>query len=344
MEVNEQALADYLQAAAQTLEAVSETTELAAWHQTHLSRHGELNQFKRHIGQLPEDARRAFGASVNQAATHLTNLFKQQSDGVKLTELQNRLRSEKTDVTLPVSPKPLGRYHPITQALREIGDIFNGMGFSIFESPHVELDETCFQLLNIPKHHPARDMTDTFYVSEDVVIRPHTSPGQIRVMQASAPEPVQVILPGTCYRHEDVTPRSEIQFHQVELLLVGELVCFSDLKGILLRFARSFFGDDQAIRLRGSYFPFTEPSVEVDIKCTLCQGRGCRVCKSTGWLELLGAGMVHPTVLRNGGYDPDKVQGIAAGMGIERIVMLRYYIDDIRHFFANDLRFLSQFF
>jgi phenylalanyl-tRNA synthetase alpha chain len=217
------------------------------------------------------------------------------------------------------------------------------MGFSTFESRHTELDEYNFELLNMPPEHPARDMQDTFYLSDRTVLRTHTSAGQVRAMRLYAPEPVRVILPGLCYRHENITTRSEIQFHQIEGLMVGKTVRLSDLKGVLLRFARQAFGKDQRIRMRGSYFPFTEPSVEVDIRCTLCAGRGCRVCKHSGWLELLGAGLVHPVVLQNGGYDPQRVRGIAFGMGIERMVMLQYGIDDIRHFFQNDLRFLRQF-
>jgi phenylalanyl-tRNA synthetase alpha chain len=231
----------------------------------------------------------------------------------------------------------------VTLALREVVGVFEQMGFVVYESPHVELDELNFELLNMPPDHPARDMQDTFYVSDDVVLRTHTSAGQVRAMRQLCPGPVRVILPGLCYRHENITPRSEIQFHQIEGLLVGPEVRLSDLKGVLLKFARALFGPNQAIRMRGSYFPFTEPSCEVDIRCTLCDGKGCRVCKQSGWLELLGAGLVHPVVLRNGGYDPTKVRGIAFGMGIERLVLLRHGIDDIRLIFQNDLRFLRQF-
>ena len=227
--------------------------------------------------------------------------------------------------------------------LREVERVFQEMGFSTFESPHAELDEFNFELLNMPPDHPARDMQDTFYLSERTVLRTHTSAGQVRAMRAYAPRPVRVILPGLCYRHENITTRSEIQFHQVEGLMVGPSVRLSDLKGVLLRFARQVFGRDQRIRLRGSYFPFTEPSVEVDIRCTLCGGRGCRGWNNRGWLELLGAGLVHPVVLQNGGYDPSAVRGIAFGMGIERMVMLLHGSGGIRHFFQNDLRFLRQF-
>lgn len=316
---------------------------LAVWHQAHLSRQGQLNQFKKAIGRLAPEARRDYGQAVNQVAQALSAAFSVKTQTIKDQALAAAIAAEQIDVTLPPRATRMGSYHPVTLVLREIIQIFGGMGFTVFESSHVETDAYSFQFLNIPKHHTARDMQDTFYISEDIVLRPHTSPGQIHAMRQCAPQPVQVILPGLCYRNEDITPRSEIQFHQVEMLLVGEHVRFSDLKGIILRFAQQAFGPEQAIKLRGSYFPFTEPSVEVDIKCTLCHGAGCRVCKHSGWLELLGAGMVHPTVLRAGGYDPSQVQGIAFGLGIERMAMLKSQIDDIRYFYQNDLRFLQQF-
>jgi phenylalanyl-tRNA synthetase alpha chain len=230
--------------------------------------------------------------------------------------------------------------------MREVLDVFQRMGFSVFESPHVETDDYNFGLLNMPADHPARDMQDTFYLDGERLLRTHTSAGQIRAMRelgGNGTRPVRVVLPGLCYRNENITTRSEIQFHQVEGLLVGRTVRMSDLKGVLLQYARLLFGPEQRVRLRGSYFPFTEPSVEVDIRCTLCNGNGCRVCKQTGWLELLGAGMVHPVVLANGGYDPDEWRGFAFGMGIERTVLQRYDIHDIRYLFGNDLRLLQPF-
>ncbi len=341
--VEQEAVAQYAEQAAIALAAVAQPADLETWYHAHLGRNGELTRYKRSVGQCPPEQRKAMGAAINQVAVQLEQAFRARSTAIKLQQLAARMQAQRIDVTLPPRTKHSGGYHPVSAMLREICTTFCHMGFAVFESPQVELDEVCFQLLNIPKHHPARDMQDTFFVSEDVVLRPHTSPGQIRAMRQFAPQPLQVILPGLCYRYEDITPRSEIQFHQVEGLLVGPQVRFSDLKGILLRFARAIFGADQAIRMRGSYFPFTEPSVEVDIKCTLCDGAGCRVCKHSGWLELLGAGMVHPRVLINGGYDPQQVRGIAFGMGVERMVLLRYQIDDIRYLFQNDLRFLTQF-
>jgi phenylalanyl-tRNA synthetase alpha chain len=218
------------------------------------------------------------------------------------------------------------------------------MGFEIYQTREVETDEMNFQLLNIPPDHPAREMQSTFYTTTPgVILRTHTSPGQIRVMRERCPEPIRVILPGKCYRYEQITPRYDVQFTQVEGLAVGRNIRMSDLKGVLTEFARQMFGPETAVKLRGSYFPFTEPSVELDIRCILCEGRGCRVCKDTGWLEILGAGMVHPTVLRNGGYDPKEYTGFAFGMGPERIAMLKHRIEDIRLFLGNDLRFLEQF-
>jgi phenylalanyl-tRNA synthetase alpha chain len=218
------------------------------------------------------------------------------------------------------------------------------MGFQVYRSPDVETDEYNFELLNMPAHHPARDMWDTFYTTDPgVLLRTHTSPGQIRVMRERAPEPIRVILPGMCYRYEQVSARSEVQFNQVEGLAVGRYITFADLKGTLTAFARRFFGQAVKARFRAAYFPFTEPSAEMDIECFVCGGVGCPVCKRTGWLEILGSGMVHPVVLQNGGYDPQQYSGFAFGMGPERITMLKHGIDDIRGFWANDLRFLEQF-
>ena len=248
------------------------------------------------------------------------------------------------DVSLPGRPRPLGRLHPSTQILRDIYRIWGDMGFQIYRSRDVETDEYNFQLLNMPPHHPARDMWDTFYTDQEgVILRTHTSPGQIHAMREYYPEPIRVILPGMCYRYEQITARAEIQFYQVEGLAVGRHITFSDLKGTLTSFARRLFNDHVQTRFRCQHFPFTEPSAEMDIECFLCGGKGCNVCKYTGWLEILGCGMVHPTVLRNGGYDPAVYSGFAFGMGPERIAMLRYGIPDIRYFWSGDQRFLNQF-
>jgi len=246
----------------------------------------------------------------------------------------------------------LGHLHISTQTLRQIYAIFAEMGFQVYDGPDVETDEYNFGLLNIPPYHPARDMWDTFWVSQNpdagpadrsLVMRTHTSPGQIRAMREHCPEPIRVILPGKCYRFEQITARSEHQFYQVEGLAVGKGIRLTDLTGTLQQFARKMYGAGRRLRVRGSYFPFTEPSIEADMDCILCNGKGCSVCKYSGWLEIAGAGMVHPVVLRNGGYDPDVYSGFAFGMGVERPAMLKYDIKDIRYFYGNDLRFLEQF-
>jgi phenylalanyl-tRNA synthetase alpha chain len=258
--------------------------------------------------------------------------------------MERSLIEDRLDVTLPGRPLVRGRLHPTTQTLRQITAIWADMGFQVYRSREVETDEFNFQLLNFPLYHPARDMQDTFFTAEnDVLLRTHTSPGQIRVMRERAPEPIRVILPGMCYRYEQITARSEIQFNQVEGLAVGHHITFADLKGTLNAFARRVFGQEVRTRFRASYFPFTEPSAELDIECFVCNGDGCSVCQQTGWLEILGCGMVHPIVLQNGGYDPAQFSGFAFGMGPERITMLKNGIDDIRYFWANDLRFLEQY-
>jgi phenylalanyl-tRNA synthetase alpha chain len=234
--------------------------------------------------------------------------------------------------------------HPASRTLREIYAICAEMGFQVFTSRDVETDDYNFTLLNMPPHHPARDMWDTFYTTRSgVILRTHTSPGQVRAMRRYYPEPIRVILPGMCYRYEQITARSEIMFNQVEGLAVGKRITMADLKGTIVDFARRMFGAGRRVRFRASHFPFTEPSAEVDMDCILCKGEGCRVCKYTGWLEIMGSGMVHPVVLRNGGYDPDVYSGFAFGMGPERIAMLKHGIEDIRYFWGNDLRFLEQF-
>jgi phenylalanyl-tRNA synthetase alpha chain len=332
--------------ALQALDAADSSEALEQFYRAWLAPSGVTTRLKRGIGRLPADQRAAFGKDVNALHTLLETGFQQRRESIKTRELAARIAAEARDVTLPPRPRPAGSYHPVTLVMREVLDVFQRMGFSVFESPHVETDDYNFGLLNMPADHPARDMQDTFYLDGERLLRTHTSAGQIRAMRelgANGTKPVRVVLPGLCYRNENITTRSEIQFHQVEGLLVGKSVRMSDLKGVLLQYARLLFGPDQRVRLRGSYFPFTEPSVEVDIRCTLCAGNGCRVCKQTGWLELLGAGMVHPVVLANGGYDPDEWRGFAFGMGIERTVLQRYDIHDIRYLFGNDLRLLQQF-
>ena len=322
---------------------ISELTLLDTWRIDYLGRRGALTQVMRGIGQLPTAQRPAVGQVSNAVKAALEEACETRVAVLKQAHLADTLAQRGLDVTLPGVPVGLGRVHPSTQTLREIAAIFSDMGFQIFDSREVESDLYNFELLNMPPYHPARDMWDTFYINERVVLRTHTSPGQIRAMRAYHPEPIRVILPGMCYRYEAITARHEMMFHQVEGLAVGTNITMADLKGVLVTFARRMFGDDRQVRFRCSHFPFTEPSVEVDMDCIVCRGQGCTICKDSGWLEILGAGMVHPQVLRNGGYDPEVCSGFAFGMGPERITMLKYGIDDIRYFFSNDLRFLEQF-
>jgi phenylalanyl-tRNA synthetase alpha chain len=315
---------------------------LQAWHAEFLSRKGRLSQLMRGLGQLAADQRAEAGRTVNELKSVLEEGFAARQAEVEARELEAALEAERVDVTLPGRPADLGKIHPSTHILREIYRILSGMGFQVFDGPEVESDEYNFELLNIPPGHPARDMWDTFYTTvPSLILRTHTSPGQIYAMREHAPGPLRIILPGKAYRYEQVSARSEWMFHQVEGLAVGERIGFSDLKGTLVSFAEAMFGPGRRLRFRKSYFPFTEPSVEVDVSCILCGGSGCFLCKQTGWLEILGAGMVHPRVLQNGGYDPAKVSGFAFGMGPERIGMLKYGISDIRYFFSNDVRFLQ---
>ncbi len=270
--------------------------------------------------------------------------FAEREELIKSRELAQSLEEGALDVTLPGRPIVMGRLHPATQTLRQIYAIWADMGFQVYRSRDVEEDEVNFTLLNIPPYHPARDMWDTFHTTEEgVILRTHTSPGQIHAMREYAPEPIRVILPGMCYRFEQISARSEIQFHQVEGLAIGRNIRMTDLKGTMAEFARRLYGPERQVRYRASHFPFTEPSMEVDVECALCDGEGCPVCKYTGWLEIGGAGMVHPVVLKNGGYDPKVFSGFAFGIGPERITMQMHAIQDIRNFWANDLRFLEQF-
>ncbi len=303
-----------------------------------LGRKGELAQLFKELGKVPEEDRREVGRILNEAKSRLEEIF---SEALEKSRENAAGKKEAVDVTVPGRMPQRGRLHPITQTALEISRIFNWLGFETVEGPEIELDYYNFEALNIPKDHPAREMQDTFYISEDVVLRTHTSPLQVRVMEKRKP-PVRVIAPGRTYRCDsDVTHTP--MFHQVEGLMVGKDVSFGDLKGILTTFVHQMFGPEVGLRFRPSFFPFTEPSAEVDIQCVICRGQGCRVCKQTGWLEILGSGMVDPEVYKYVGYDPEEVTGFAFGMGIERIAMLKFGIDDLRLFFENDLRFLGQF-
>jgi phenylalanyl-tRNA synthetase alpha chain len=327
--------------ALKALEAASDLAELDDWRVRYLGRKGgALTQLLRGIAELPAEERPAAGQATNELKSILQEAYEARQEQLRRPAVE---MVEALDVTLPGRPVSLGRLHLTTQVLREMYAIFGRMGFQVEEWPEVETDLLNFELLNMPPHHPARDMWDTFYVNPTVVLRTHTSPGQIRSMRKHCPDPIRVILPGKCYRYEPVTARAESMFYQVEGLAVGKRITLADLKGTMVHFARQMFGAERQVRFRCSYFPFTEPSVEVDMDCIICGGEGCRVCKYTGWVEICGAGMVHPQVLSNGGYDPDVYSGFAFGMGPERVAMIKHDIDDIRYFYGNDLRFLKQF-
>ena len=326
------------------LKEIVDSKALTSWHIQYLGKKGEVTLLLRRTGELPKEDRPAFGKRANEIKKDLTSAFEARETDVKSLEMEKAFEQGGIDVTLPGRPLERGGLHPSTQILQRIYQIWADMGFQVYRARDVETDEINFQELNIPPHHPAREMQDTFYTTTDgVLLRTHTSPGQIHAMREYAPDPIRIILPGMCYRHEQITARSEIQFHQVEGLAVGRDIRMTDLKGTLTSFAQRLFGKNKPTRFRASYFPFTEPSAEMDMQCIICGGKGCKTCKHTGWLEILGCGMVHPTVLRNGGYDPEIYSGFAFGMGPERITMLKHGIEDIRYFWGNDLRFLRQF-
>jgi phenylalanyl-tRNA synthetase alpha chain len=308
-----------------------------------LGKKGELTALLRQMGSLSAEERPKFGQVVNEVRDYLESAWEDQLKRLEDLALQSRLKAEKLDISLPAAWLARGYQHPLTRVMEEVEDIFLGMGFQISEGPEIETDYYNFEALNLPKEHPAREMQDSFYITEDILLRTQTSPVQIRTMEKLYPQlPVKIIAPGKVYRKDDDATHSPM-FHQVEGLVVDVGIRMSDLKGILLNFCQEMFGPEREIRLRPSFFPFTEPSAEVDVSCMLCAGSGCRICKHTGWLEILGSGMVHPQVLRAGGYDPEKVRGFAFGMGVERIAMLKYGIEDMRLLFDNDIRFLQQF-
>jgi len=336
-----------LQQALDALAGVTSADALRAWESKYLGKKGLVTELVRGVGQMPKEERAAFGKRANEVKVALQDAFAEREALVEAQRLALDLEEGEIDVTLPGRPTETGGLHPSTQTLRQFYDIWGDMGFQVYRSREVEDDDTNFTLLNIPPHHPARDMQDTFYTTTpNVILRTHTSPGQIRAMRElgdGGTKPIRVILPGMVYRFEQITARSEVQFHQVEGLAVGRNITMTDLKGTVAAFARRVYGENARVRFRASYFPFTEPSMEVDVECFLCGGKGCRVCKYTGWIEIAGSGMIHPTVLQNGGYDPAEWSGFAFGMGPERMTMNKHGITDIRYFWGNDLRFLEQF-
>ncbi len=334
-------------AALESLACVTDRAALANWRGQYLGRRGEVGKLFGSIGKLPQAERAEFGQRVNALQKLLNEAFAEREALIQAQLMARDLEEGEIDISLPSKPRRRGGLHPSTQTHREFQAIWADMGFQVYQSRDVEEDDLNFTLLNLPPHHPARDMQDTFYTKDPkVLLRTHTSPGQIRAMRdlgEGGSKPIRVILPGMCYRQEQITARSEIQFTQVEGLAIGRNIRMSDLKGTIAEFAKRMYNPKAKVRFRASYFPFTEPSMEVDVECFLCGGQGCRVCKYSGWLEIAGSGMVHPTVLRNGGYDPSVWSGFAFGMGPERITMLKHGISDIRYFWNNDLRFLRQF-
>ena len=327
--------------ARQALKAVTAAGELEDFRIRFLGRKGAFGIIMHSLGAASVEDRPRLGQLANTVKAEIERLFEEKQAALSACAASSRADRERIDLTLPGRRPAIGKLHPVTQIMNEVCAIFEGLGFSVAEGPDVEHDHYNFEALNIPAHHPARDMHDTFYVSESILLRTHTSPMQARIMEARQP-PLRVIAPGKVYRCDsDITHTP--MFHQVEGFLVDKKVSFADLKGVLTVFTQKMFDRDLALRFRPSFFPFTEPSAEVDIACVICGGKGCRVCKKTGWLEILGSGMIDPEVFKMVGYDPEVYSGFAFGLGIERIAMLKYGIDDIRLYYENDLRFLSQF-
>ena len=325
------------------IEASNSSDELNNVRNTYLSKKSELSTLTSQIGQLPPEDRKAFGAAITEVRVAITTALEEKMTLLRNKELDEKLAKETIDISLPGVSHNVGGRNPWHIIIDEISEIFLGMGFEIADGPEVESDHYNFELLNIPKDHPARDMQDTFYINENVLMRTHTSPVQAHAMEAAEGKPVRIICPGKTYRRDDDDATHSHQFAQIEGLVIDKDINIGHLKATLELFAKKMFGEKREIRLRSSYFPFTEPSVEVDISCANCGGKGCNMCKGTGYIEILGGGMVHPNVLKMNGYDPEVYSGFAFGIGIERVAMLRYGIDDIRKFYQNDVRFLHQF-
>ncbi|CAB1244451.1 phenylalanyl-tRNA synthetase (alpha subunit) [Ruminococcaceae bacterium BL-6] len=308
----------------------------------YLGKKGELTSILKQMGKLSAEERPAVGQLANQIRSLIEQDLEKRASELKAGEMKRRLEREKLDVTLPGVHRELGVRHPLTIVLDELKEIFVGMGFRIVEGPEVEYDYYNFEALNMPKNHPARDTQDTFYINDNILLRTQTSPVQVRVMEKQKP-PIRIISPGRVYRSDAVDATHSPLFHQIEGLVVDKGITFANLKGTLETFVKRLYGEDSVVRFRPHHFPFTEPSAEVDVQCFSCHGEGCRLCKGEGWIEILGCGMVHPKVLSNCGIDPEEYSGFAFGMGLERIVMRRYSIDDLRLFYENDVRFLKQF-
>lgn len=327
--------------AACDLENIKSEKDVSDFWQKYFSKNGKFSQLMTQLGSVSKEDRPVFGALINNSKSEILARYNKRAEEIKVEVMNKKLSDEKIDISFLSKSKKLGTLHPITLVKNEICEIFNSLGFATVEGPEIETDYYNFQLLNVPKDHPARDMQDTFYITDNFVLRTHTSPMQARVMQSQKP-PIRVIVPGKVYRSDDDATHSPI-FHQIEGLAIDKNLSLSDLKGTLEAFASKLFNKDTKIRLRSSYFPFTEPSVEVDVSCAICHGDGCKLCKNTGWLEILGAGIVNPKVLEMSNIDPNEYTGFAFGLGIERIAMIKYQIPNIKMFYENDIKFLKQF-
>lgn len=335
-----------MQEASGELEQVDSMKVLNALRVKYTGKKGVIADLAKVMRDLDNDSRRELGQYMNEFKQKIESTIEVSKARIEARELEIKLAEETLDITLPGKKQALGSRHIITQTMEEIEDLFIGMGYQVIEGPEVELDHYNFEMMNLPKGHPARDMQDTFYISEEVLLRTHTSPVQARTMEKHDFEkdgPLKMISPGKVFRRDSDDATHSHQFHQIEGLVVDKEITLADLKGTLLQFAQKLFGEEREIRLRPSYFPFTEPSVEVDVSCFKCGGKGCSVCKQTGWIEILGAGIVHPNVLEMAGIDSTKYSGFAFGLGPDRVAMLKYNVDDIRHFYQNDLRFSDQF-
>jgi len=350
-QLSAQSIDELTEQATQELKGINDLESLNQWRITYLGRRGSLTSILRGLSELDLEQRRELGALGNRAKSLLDELLAQKTQEIKQAQQDQAFGGDRIDVTMPGRPTPIGRLHPTTQIVKEITDAFVSMGFSIVEGPEVEWDRYNFEMLNIPEGHPARDTFNSIWIDylneagqQPMLLRTHTSPMQARVMESNEP-PIRVVVPGKVYRYEATDATHEWHFYQIEGLAVDEGITFADLKGTLFEFARRLFGEERKVRFRCDYFPFVEPGVDMSIDCFACQGgdNGCRICRGSGWIEIMGAGMVHPKVLSSVGYDTEKYTGFAFGIGPERVAMLKYGIDDIRHFYTNDLRFLRQF-
>lgn len=338
-------LAALKQQAIEQIQHVSDLNELNDVRVNYLGKKGPMTEVLRGMKDLDANERPKIGALANEVRDHIASLIEQKKERLELEKMNEVLLNEALDVTLPGNPVAVGERHVLTQIIEEIEDLFISMGYRVIEGPEVEEDRYNFEMMNLPKDHPARDMQDTFYITEELLLRTHTSPVQARTMEQHdfSQGALKMLSPGRVYRRDSDDATHSHQFHQVEGLVIDKHITMADLKGTLEVFAKKLFGSDREIRLRPSYFPFTEPSVEVDVSCFKCNGTGCHVCKKTGWIEILGAGMVHPNVLEMVGVDATVYGGFAFGLGPDRVAMLKYGVDDIRHFYQNDMRFLKQF-